>query len=371
VAKYPEHERIALETAREGLVLLRNENGFLPLSERPAARVVATGMFVDTIAEGRGAARVEGYGHVTLGEALEGVFGKRVTAVDIADEERIRTADVVILTIGTRDSEGWDRPFALPAEEVAAIERVLDWNASVVLVVSSGGGVDLSAWAHRVPAILYAWYAGQNGATAVAEVLGGRVNPSGKLPITIEKRFEDSPGYGYLPPGEALYTGWAEDNFTHREYDVVYREGVFVGYRWYEHLGIEPLFPFGHGLSYTTFEYGGLELGRDRIAAGETLEVAFTLENSGTVDGAEVAQVYVRDVLSSHPRPPKELKGFAKQMLSAGETRRVHIALDARAFSFWHEEREQWVAEPGRYEIQVGPSSADIRLRGSVELVEE
>jgi beta-glucosidase len=222
-----------------------------------------------------------------------------------------------------------------------------------------------------VPAILYSWYAGQNGATAVAEVLGGRVNPSGKLPITIEKRFEDSPGYGYLPAGEVLYTGWAEDKFTHPEYDVVYREGVFVGYRWYEHLGIEPLFPFGHGLSYTAFDYGGLELSSDRIAAGETLEVTFTLENSGDAEGAEVAQVYVRDVLSSVPRPPKELRGFSKQLLSAGETRRVRITLGARAFSFWQEDREQWIAEPGRYEILVGPSSADMRLRGSVELVEQ
>jgi beta-glucosidase len=371
VAKYPEHQRAALQTAREGVVLLRNENRFLPLSSRPEARIVATGRFVDVIPEGGGAARVEGYDHVTLADALEREFGPRVETVDAADEEKIRAADIVILTTGTLDNEGWDRPFALPPEEAAAIERVLGWNDAVVLVVSSGGGVDLSPWAHRVPAILYSWYAGQNGATAVAEVLGGRVNPSGKLPITIEKRFEDSPGYGYLPAGEVLYTGWAEDKFTHPEYDVVYREGVFVGYRWYEHLGIEPLFPFGHGLSYTAFDYGGLELSSDRIAAGETLEVTFTLENSGDAEGAEVAQVYVRDVLSSVPRPPKELRGFSKQLLSAGETRRVRITLGARAFSFWQEDREQWIAEPGRYEILVGPSSADMRLRGSVELVEQ
>jgi beta-glucosidase len=371
VAKYAEHERVALETAREGLVLLRNEHDFLPLAARPAANIVATGMFVDTIAEGRGAARVEGYNHVTLAEALKREFGERVEKADIADEAKIRAADVVILTTGTLDSEGWDRPFALPPEEAAAIERVLGWNDAVVLVVSSGGGVDLSPWADRVPAILYAWYAGQNGATAVAEVLSGRVNPSGKLPITIERRFEDSPGYGYLPPGEVLYTGWAEDRFTHREYAVVYREGVFVGYRWYEHLGIEPLFPFGHGLSYTTFDYGDLELSADRITAGETVEVEFTLGNSGALDGSELAQVYVRDVISSQPRPPKELRGFSKQMLGAGETRRVRLALDARAFAFWHPDRKQWIVEPGRFEILVGPSSTDIRLRADLEVVQE
>lgn len=369
--KFPEHARTALEAAREGVVLLRNEGGFLPLSGRPDAKVVATGKFVDTIAEGRGAARVEGYDEVTLAEALAKELGERFEAVGAGDEEKIRAADVVVLTTGTSDSEGWDRPFALPSDEAAEIDRILGWNPSTVLVVSSGGGVDLAAWAHRVPAILYAWYAGQNGATAVAEVLAGRVNPSGKLPITIEKRFEDSPGYGYLPPGEVLYTGWAEDNFTHREYDVVYREGVFVGYRWYEHLGVEPLFPFGHGLSYSAFDYSGLELSRERLAAGDTLELTFSLENRGPVDGAEVAQVYVKDVLASLPRPPKELKGFSKQTLGAGERREVRITLDARAFSYWDEDRKRWMTEPGAFEVLVGASSADIRLRKSVELVAE
>jgi beta-glucosidase len=368
VEKFPEHVSMALAVAREGVVLLKNDGNVLPLSSDSPTKIVAAGKYLRKIATGGGAATVKGYDEVTLAQALTEELGGRIELAEADAKDKIAAADVVLLSIGTFDSEGWDRPFDLPEEEARVIDQVLDWNKNTVLIVSSGSGVNLAKWADKAPAILYAWYGGQVGARAVAEIVAGKVNPSGKLPITIEKSFADSPGAGYIPEGERLYTGWAKDNFTRKEYDVTYSEGVFVGYRWYEHKNIEPLFPFGHGLSYSSFGYSDLKLSADQMTADDTLIVSFKVKNVGKVAGAEIAQLYVEDVASFHLCPKKELKGFCKVKLAPQEEAAVAIALGRDAFSYWNPDTRQWQAEPGEFVIHVGGSSKKIALKGDFSL---
>ena len=195
-------------------------------------------------------------------------------------------------------------------------------------------------WADRVPAIVQLWYPGQEGGDALADVLFGAVNPSGRLPLTFPRRMEDTPAF-LNDPGEAGH--------------VLYGEGVFVGYRFYEARRIEPRFAFGHGLSYTTFAYGDLTVDADDVAVDVT--------NTGDRTGAEVVQLYVRDVEATVRRPEKELKGFAKVVIEPGRTERVHFTLDDRAFAFWDPRSGGWRVEPGEFELLVGASSADIRAR--------
>jgi beta-glucosidase len=212
----------------------------------------------------------------------------------------------------------------------------------------------MSGWVGRVPAVLQAWFPGQEGGTALAEILLGDVNPSGRLPVTFERRWEDNPAHAnYYPAGDD----------TKR---VEYREGVFVGYRGYEKTGVKPLFPFGHGLSYTTFRYDNLKVtpAAGAAADGPAFEVSFDVKNTGQREGSDVAQVYVSDTHASVPRPPKELKGFSKVTLRPGESRRVTVRLDGRAFSYYDVASRGWRHDPGDFDILVGRSSEQIELRG-------
>lgn len=366
--RFPAHEKVALETAREGIVLLKNEGGILPVDKAASPRIAVTGKYVNELPHGGGSGYVVGYNNVTLGEALKQEYGASVEVIEPSDAAKLSAADVVLLSIGTGDAEGWDRPFDLPEEELQTIEKVLEANERCVIIVNSGSGINMSPFADKSAAIIYAWYPGQAGNIALAEILSGVVNPSGKLPITIEKRFENSPGFGYLPSYEKLYYGRAEDNFTHQEYDIEYKEGIFTGYRWYEHRAIEPLFAFGHGLSYTTFTYSGLKVSASSFTANDTVEVSFALTNTGNLAGREIAQIYVQDVDSSHPRPFKELKGFAKVALQAGEQKNVAIMLSKSAFSYWNPEMKAWYAEPGEFKILVGSASDKTLLEETVLL---
>ncbi len=369
LGKFPEHEQVALETGREAVVLLKNADAVLPLKKDAAQRILLTGLFADVLPRGGGAADVEGYNNVTLRQALATTYGERIAHVAEPTDEQLRAADIVVLSTGTSDSEGWDRPFALPTEEEARVRRVVALNPRTVVVVNSGGGIQMTGWAEQAAAIVYAWYPGQAGNTALAEILCGDVNPSGKLPISIERRFEDSPGYGYLRPEDQLYTGWPPDNDMSQPIrDVVYKEGVFVGYRWYEAKQIKPLFAFGHGLSYTTFAYSDIKVSPAEIRSGARVSVEFTVTNTGPVAGTEVAQLYVRDVEASVPRPPKELKGFSRVTLAPGESRTVRIRLTAEDFAFWDSTAHAWKAEPGEYRILAGGASDSTPLEGKVVL---
>ncbi|HKE59093.1 MAG TPA: fibronectin type III-like domain-contianing protein, partial [Pyrinomonadaceae bacterium] len=204
----------------------------------------------------------------------------------------------------------------------------------------------------RVPALLEAWYPGQQGGTALAEVLFGDVNPSGRLPVSFERRWEDNPVHDNYYPAPS----------TRR---IVYKEGVFVGYRGYEHAGTKPLFPFGAGLSYTTFKYSNLSI---KPGAAGTYEVSFEVKNTGSREGADVAQVYVGPPQGKVPRPVKELKGFSKVSLRPGETKHVSVVLNARSLSYYDVEAKQWRADPGSFDILVGRSSEQIELKGKLDL---
>jgi len=242
-------------------------------------------------------------------------------------------------------------------------------NKNVVVIINSGSGIQMTNWYDKVKAIIYAWYPGQAGNTALAEILSGKTNPSGKLPITIEKKFEDSPGYGYIPIGEDL-----DKKYVRRKapkdpvYDIRYNEGVFVGYRWYESKKIAPLYPFGFGLSYTTFKYDKLTLPAE-FKKGESVKVEFTLKNTGKTAGFETAQLYVQDVHSSVPRPVKELKAFSKVYLESGQTKTVIMELKDNDFAFWDEKIKNWNTETGDFNILIGSASNDIKLKAKICLV--
>jgi beta-glucosidase len=266
-------------------------------------------------------------------------------------------ADVVIVAAGFNpetEGESADRTFSLPLGQDALIREIAAANKKTVVVVTSGGGYDTTAWLDGVPALVQSWFPGEEGGTALAEVLLGDTNPSGRLPATFERRFEDNPVHDsyYTEPG------------TKR---IVYKEGLFVGYRGYEKNGTKPLFAFGHGLSYTTFGFGELTITPAKSADGK-VEVSFDVTNTGSRAGAEVAQLYVSEKAPKVPRPAKELKGFAKVQLKPGETKRVTIALDPRSFSYYDVRSKQWRAEAGTFEILVGHASDAIERRGTVVL---
>ncbi len=267
-----------------------------------------------------------------------------------------KQSDVVIFFGGMPEgyeTEGADRPnIELPGGQNELIRALVQANPRTIVVLNAGVPVALP-WLAEVPAVLEAYYPGMLGGQAIANVLLGAVNPSGKLPITFPQRLEDTPAFNNYPGTK----------------DVLYGEGIFVGYRHYDQRDIAPLFPFGHGLSYTTFEYADLHAPQ-QAKAGESVHVSLMLKNSGTRAGKEVVQLYVRDVQSSLPRPPKELKAFAKVSLAPGETQTVQFELDARAFSFYDSSRKQWVAEPGEFELLAGSSSRDIRARATLKLID-
>jgi len=268
-------------------------------------------------------------------------------AVDLAAR-----SDVAIVFAGLPDryeSEGYDRPdMELTGDQVALIKRVAAVNRRTVVVLNCGSPVNMSPWINRVNAVLQAWYPGQECGNAIAAVLFGDVNPSGKLPTTFPKRLEDTPSFINYP-GECD--------------EVRYGEGIFVGYRYYDKVGLEPLFPFGHGLSYTSFIYGNLTVSPRALRDG-VLTVTIDVTNGGARAGQEVVQLYLHDVESTLVRPPKELKGFQKVSLQAGETKTVAFTLTRQDLAFYHPAKGAWVAEPGEFEVLVGSSSRDIRAKG-------
>lgn len=360
---YPQHAEVALQTARESMVLLKNSGGILPVSPESNKKILLTGEYVTRLAAGGGSAAVEGYDHVMMLDALKEIYKDNLIYAEDPTDEQIATADIVLLSIGTDDHEGWDMPFEFPDSVDRKIFHYAQLNENIVVLINSGGGRRMTQWNDQVAAILYCWYPGQNGNKALAEIISGATNPSGKLPITIEKQFQDSPGYRYIPDGEELYTGDEEDwDLWHPIIDIHYDEGIFVGYRWYEKKNIEPLYHFGHGLSYTTFAYEELEVARDNFI----YRVRIKVKNTGKLYGKEIVQLYVSDMESSVARPVKELKGFSKVDLEPGESRWVEYTLQRDDFAFWDTQTHGWKVEPGEFRIKVGSSSRDIRAETSI-----
>jgi beta-glucosidase len=267
-------------------------------------------------------------------------------------------ADAVVICAGfspKTESEGSDRTFELPGGQDELIRQITSVNPNTIVVLTAGGNVDMTKWIDQVPAILHAWYPGQEGGTALAQILFGDYSPSGKLPASFERRWEDNPTFHNYYPERGKSS-------------VEYAEGVFLGYRYYDRSETKPQFAFGFGLSYTTFEYSNLSISPDSGNLGEPITVSFDLKNAGAREGADVAEVYVGVDHASVPRPLKELKGFAKTTLKPGESKRLTLTLDRRAFSFYDVANHAWNTEPGEFNIQVGSASNDIRLRSKFTL---
>jgi beta-glucosidase len=278
----------------------------------------------------------------------------------IADAVKLaKKADIVIVVAGLTgewESEGFDRVnMKLPGDQDKLIKKVAKANKNTVVVLNVGSPVEMP-WVDKVPAVVQLWYDSQEQGNALADILFGDVNPSGKLPTTFPVRLEDNPAY---------------INYPGENGKVRYGEGIYVGYRYYETKNVKPLFPFGHGLSYTKFKYSNLRLGAKSITPNDKLTVKVDVTNTGKTSGKEIVQLYVRDVKSTFARPEKELKAFAKVEIKPGKKKTVTFTLDREAFWYFDVVKNSWNIEAGTFEILVGASSHDIREKRSVILEPE
>lgn len=304
---------------------------------------------------------------IELDYQAKGGWGKTMANLGIVRSGHIVTAqakalaakaDAVILAVGfdpSTEGESGDREFQLPPGQDELIREISAANKNTVVAVTSGGGVDMNSWVDSTPALLEAWYPGQEGGTALAHVLFGDVSPSGKLPISIERRWEDNAVHDSYHPN----AGGEK---------IKYTEGIFVGYRHFDKSGVKPLFPFGFGLSYTSFDYKNLTVSVAASSGEPQVVVSFDLTNTGSRPGAEVAEVYVGDGHAPVPTPVKELKGFSKVNLNPGETKHVQVTLDRRAFSYYDVKDHQWRVPAGDFNIYVARSASQIELTGKVTL---
>ncbi len=378
----PEHQRLAREAADEAIVLLKNRDHLLPLAPGKIRSLAVIGpMAAEASIQGGGSAHINPYYAISPLEGLRKRCGsdleigyeqgcKVVTAegneID-PDTAGINAArdlaarmDVAIVFAGLTwqmESEGFDRKeIDLPPQQVALIKSVARANPNTVVVLSNGSALEMKSWIDGTGAVIEAWFSGQEVGNALAGVIFGDTNPSGKLTETFPARYADTPAY---------------TNYPGENGEVVYGEGIFVGYRYYEKKGIEPLFPFGFGLSYTTFEYTDLVTVSADPGSGVIVNVSVRVRNNGKVAGKEVVQLYIHDPVSSLVRPVKELKGFAKVQLEPGQSKIVEFSLKQRDFAYYDPGRKSWAAEAGTYEILVGSSSRDIRLTGIFDLKED
>jgi beta-glucosidase len=299
--------------------------------------------------------RFEYFVHGSYGGPKFGII--RPEAVVSEDARKLAArSDAVVAAVGFNpdsESEGGDRGFQLPPAQDELINQLATANQNVIVVITAGGAVEMERWLDRVPALFQAWYPGQEGGTAFAQLLFGDYSPSGKLPISIERRWEDSAVHDSYYPKDS-------------EKKISYTEGVFLGYRHFDKAGIKPLFPFGYGLSYTTFAYKDLSIAPAQASRDQPVTVSFDVTNTGNRAGAEVLEVYVGEPHPRVPRPVKELKGFAKVQLKPGETRHVSLALDRRAFSYYDVGKHDWTVDAGDFNIYVAHSAAQIDLTGAV-----
>jgi len=377
----PAQAAVALQAATESIVLLKNSASLLPLDAKkihsiavigPNAAVARTGGGGSSLVQPKYAiAPLEGI-QKRAGSGVEVKFALGVgmdgeNPAQDTPEARARLlkeavdaaahADVAVVVVGRYEKierEDFDvKTMDLPAGQNELIEAVEQANPRAIVVLNTGDPVTMTKWIDKTPALLDMWYGGQEAGTALASILFGDANPSGKLPVSLPKEWKDTPAYGNYP-GVNL--------------KVNYAEGIYVGYRYYDTKNVEPLFPFGFGLSYTTFEYSDLKVTPSQSSGNELANVSLKVKNTGTRAGSEVVQLYVHDGHSKIDRPVRELKGFKRVELKPGETKTVGFTLDRSDLSYWSPEKKAWVADPGTFEIQVGASSRDIRLHAPLEL---
>ena len=334
----PYSREVAYRLACESIVLLKND-GILPLKKN--RRIALSGPGAEVIPCGGGSGAVDPLYTVSLNEGLQ-LLGARFS----------EKADVEIVALGfdkTTEKENHDRTFALPEGQETFIEEALARGRKVILIVNAGGAVDLSRIEGRVSAILWAWYPGQEGGKALAEILYGKVNPSGRLPVSFPRALEDNPAQPYYAPSEPY------NKRGHTVVPTTYAEGIFTGYRGYGETA--PLYPFGFGLGYTDFSYSELTV----TPAGDGFDVRLEVRNSGNRDGSETVQIYVHEENPCVPRPVRELKGFCKVSIPKGQARIVTVHLPREAFAYYDSDSHGWVVNPGAFTIEAGASAADIR----------
>jgi beta-glucosidase len=363
------HHQLARKIATEGFVLLKN-NGVLPLKNLQHIAVVGRSA-ESAHFQGGGSSHINPTQvaipfkelQAQAGEA-ELTYAEGYPADDSFSQEMIdqvvnlaQSAEVAILYIALptfKESEGYDRPdLDLTRQQIALIKAVSRVQPRTVVVLNNGSPVVVSDWIDDVAAVLEAWMMGQAGGAAIADVLFGRVNPSGKLAETFPLKLSDTPAYLNWP-GEVG--------------EVRYGEGLFIGYRYYDAKGVPVQYPFGYGLSYTTFAYSNPKISAKSFKDVDGLTITVDITNTGTVAGKETVQVYVHDQKSGLVRPPKELKGFVKVELQPGETKSVSVSLDFRSFAFYHPEHRRWITEDGEFDILIGASATDIRCCETVML---
>ena len=379
------HYAAARKIAGEGVVLLKNDRNILPIPT--GARILVVGenaIKMMTVGGGSSSLKVQreilpldgmrerfqhvdyargyvgdtvqSYNGVTVGRSL---YDLRTPEALIAEAvEKAKSADYVVVFGGLnkadyQDCEGHDRKeYGLPYGQDALVEALAAVNKNVVYVNISGNAVAMP-WMNKVPAVLQGWFIGSEAGHALADVLSGDVNPSGKLPYTWYQRLEDTGAHAL----NAFPGVWRSDR---QIIDEEYKEGIFVGYRWADMKRVKPLFAFGHGLSYTSFEIGKVTADKQVVKGDETISFTVSVRNTGKKAGAETVQLYVTDQKSTLPRPLKELKAFQKVFLQPGESREVTLTLDKRSLSFFDDRLQQWVAEDGEFEARIGNSSGNI-----------
>ncbi|RKR80778.1 beta-glucosidase [Mucilaginibacter gracilis] len=378
------HQNTALKVAEEGIVLLKNEGKLLPLQKNNIKSIAVIGQNAERPnAYGGGSSQIKAKYEITPLQGLKNLLGSnvkisyaqgyKIARGQQADAQMIQEAvdaaskaDVAIVYCGwthgydynvwddnAYDAEGADKPdMHMPFGQDELLKAVLKANPKTVVVLMGGGPIDISQWVNDSKAILEGWYAGMEGGNALAKIVFGEVNPSGKLPMTFPKKLDDSPAHklGQFPGVNGT---------------VHYNEGIFVGYRYFDTYHVEPQFAFGHGLSYTTFGYKGLQVQK---TGSRQASVKVTITNTGNTAGAEVVQLYVRQQKPSVERPDKELKAFDKVFLKAGESKVITLKLNSDAFAYYDDKKHSWVADSGKYDVLLGSSSRDIRGQKSLVL---
>jgi len=374
---------VALQGALESITLLKNQGNLLPLDPAKIKSIAIIGPDAyPAVPGGGGSSEAHAFEPVSILTGIANLLGPDVHVFyspgvpDSPDEKKaLAQADAVVVSVGfdpKTESEGKDRTFTLPPGQDALIEAVAAINSRTIVTLTAGGGVDTSRWLAQVPVLLHTWYPGQEGGTAVAQILFGQHDPEGKLPVSFDRSWDENPSakwyYGDLKNNTTLHT-IGEDGKP-KDYTIEhikYGDKLMVGYRYWTTTGKHPLFPFGFGLSYTTFTFSNFQAPAT-ASLGSTVPVSFDVANTGGVAGAEVAQVYVSDPSAKADRPERELKGFAKVRLAPGATQHVTLSLDARAFSYWDESAQKWTIDPGKFVIHVGDSSENTPLQADIDL---
>ncbi|WP_343706367.1 glycoside hydrolase family 3 C-terminal domain-containing protein [Flavobacterium sp.] len=376
----PEHSDAARKIAQEGIVLLKNEKQFLPIPEGRYKKIAVIGEnAVKSLIVGGGSTSLKAAYEISPLQGLKNKYGENnivysmgyasgrplygaeepsklnLDSLQNAAIETARQADIVLFVGGLnknyfQDCESGDRKsLSLPFGQDKLIEEIQKVNHNVAVVLLSGNAV-LMPWLNKAKAVVQGWYLGSEAGNALTDIISGEANPSGKLPISFPKKLEDVGAHSF---DQLCYPGDGNN--------VYYKEDILVGYRWYDTKKIPVLFPFGYGLSYTTFQYGKPAVSSKTITAADSLEVTVSIKNTGKVAGKEVVQLYVNDETSSLPRPTKELKGFEKISLEPGEEKTVRFILTKKDLSYYDDTKKEWIAEPGKFRIMIGASATDIR----------